>query len=47
MKNEVTVAVCPECGQINVELPGSTGCICPVCDTGVDMSDEITIELIG
>jgi len=46
MKKEVSVIVCPECGQINVELPGGVRCVCPVCQVSIDTSDEITIELI-
>lgn len=47
MTKEVRVIVCPECGQINIELPGGAKCVCPVCQVGIDSSEDITIELIG
>lgn len=44
---KLSVVVCPTCGRINVCTVGGEVRICPVCESGPGLPDEIRIELSG
>jgi hypothetical protein len=47
MNNEdVTLVVCPSCGQINLLCTIWDGCTCPVCSDGNSVRDDLRIELV-